>query len=289
MNNLFDRKATFLYGKRGEQFTRIEGLRISFDIKMTSDSSVNKSKFSIYNLSQDTRSKLETEEDLVCLLEVGYQNDVGIIAFTDSTKVTSARKGANIVTTIHAGDGDAATTKATINKSYEGGIDLKTVISDVANTLKDVGGTIVDAVQGAASKINQNGLTVSGASKDILTQLLGKTNPESEWSIQNNELLILEELQTTGEPAVLLTPQTGLIGIPAKRVSKSGGVGGGTGSSKEGAVIQALIMANELRPGRAIQVKSNNIDGIFKILEVQFTGDTHGNTWLAKILGKAIA
>ena len=48
-------------------------------------------------------------------------------------------------------------------------------------------------------------------------------------------------------------------------------------------------MANEFKPGRAIKVESKNVNGIYKILEVQFVGDTHGNTWLAKILGKAIA
>ena len=100
-----------------------------------------------------------------------------------------------------------------------------------------------------------------------------------QWSIQNNELQILEELQTTGEEAILLTPETGLIGIPSKSTAKD----------KQGTIIQSLIMANELKPGRAVKVQSKNDNSIFKLLEVQFIGDTHGNTWTAKSLGKEIA
>lgn len=280
MSRLFNRKAAFLYGKRGtSEFTRLEGLRITFDIKMTSiGTTPSEGKFSIYNLSMNTRSFLETEEDLIGILEVGYLNDTAEIFIGDLTKVSSARKGAEFVTTIEVGDGNEALTKSIINKSYNSGIDLKTVLKDVAQTFKDTAGVVIDSVNDVVSKVNQNGLSVSGASKEVLTNLLGKIDPNLEWSIQRNELQILETDVATGEDSIKLTPQTGLLSIPVKS----------TKDEKEGVLFKSLIMANELKPGRALEAESENISGIFKILEVQFVGDTHGNTWIANTLGKEI-
>lgn len=279
MSNLFDRRAAFLFGKRDEEFTRLEGLRITFDIKRTSESVPSGGKVTIYNLSKNTRSKLETEEDLIGILEVGYRNDVADIFIADLTKVSSSKKGTDIVTIIQAEDGDSALTRSTINKSYEGGIDLKTVLKDTAETFKETAGTAIDAIKDVTSKVNNNGLSISGASKEVFTKLLGKINPDLEWSVQSNELQILDVDLDTGEEAILLSPGTGLIGIPSKSTKKD----------KDGVLFRSLIMANELKPGRAIQVDSETIKGLFKIREVHFVGDTHGNSWFANTLAQELA
>ena len=265
MGKLFDRKIAVSFGVKGSEGKKITDLRIIFEIEKTSESNPNTIKIQIFNLNKDSWAVLEnTKSDLSIILELGYKDEPMEILFKgDITKASHTRQGADIVTTIEAGDGTKGLMNATLDKSYKAGTDEKNVIKDLVNTIKESGSIVVGNLSKLKTNISQNGLSISGMSKDLLDKLVKKQ--DLEWNIQDNVLQILEPKGNTGEEAIKLTPQTGLIGTPVKR--------------EDGIEFTALIQTTKMKPGRLIHIESRDITGNYRVRTVSYKGDTHGNEW----------
>ena len=263
MGLLWKRKANVIFGVKGEQGVKVSGLRIIFDIDKTPESVPNTAKISIYNLNETNRDLLKNEENLFIILEVGYGDEIDQLWIGDIKRSSTGRVGADFVTSIESEDGGQAIREARIDKSYAPGVDLKTVIQDVANTMRDAGNVVVGTLSRVKSEVAQNGLTISGISKVIMDDLIEKQ--DLEWSIQDNEVLFLEPEQDTGEEVVLLTPQTGLIGSP---ISREKGIG-----------FKALIQTTKIRPGRPVKIQSRQFDGLYRVNKAKYQGDTHEKPW----------
>lgn len=264
MTLLFNRKAIVTYGKRGQAGTRVSGLRVVFGIEKDSLSSSNKAQISIFNLSHDHAAAMK-EPDSVIMLDVGYGENIEQLFIGDITTPTTGRSGADWVTIIDAGDGQVALETATIDKAYMPGTKYSTVARDVIDKFKEAGQVIVTSVYDTLRTFPdriQSGMSLSGQAVDLLDVLMGKLG--AEWSIQDNEVMVLRPSEDTGEEAVLLTPETGLIGSPVVK--------------KESVEVTALIQAN-IKPGRLIDVRSRFLNGIYKVDKAKYVGDTHGAPW----------
>ena len=281
MGQLWNRKAIVTMGPKGGQGVRIEGLRVSFDIEKTNEKSANNAKVLIYNLNESNKSLLKTKEDLSLTLEVGYgANSVDLLFTGDIVRSTTQRRGADFVSTIEIDDGDEALTKATLEKSYEAGTDMKTVIQDALQSMKDTGQVVIGSIGSIKDDIAQNGFSASGLASSIVEQITSKQGLE--FSIQDNETQILEAAEDTGEEAIVLTPSTGLIGSP--RI----GLIGKEATKQDGIEFKALIQTTRFKPGRKVKIKSREVDGFFKILKSKFAGDTHASAWYVTCEGQLI-
>lgn len=267
MSLLWDRKAAVTFGVKGEAGTKVTGLRITFSIEKTMESNANIAKITIFNLNETHRGILENEKDLLVILEVGYGNEISQLFIGDITKAASVNDGKNWITDILAGDGDQELKDATLDKSYKAGTSIKTVIDDSVKAIKDSGKIVDGVIQGIKDEVYQNGLSVSGLAKNILDDLVGKQG-DLEWSIQDNEIQILPELEDTGELATVLSPQTGLIGSPIRR--------------EKGIEFAALIVTTKMRPGKVVKIESRDLSGLFKIRKAVYKGDTSAGEWSIK-------
>lgn len=270
---LWDRKAVVTFGPKGEEGVRVTDLRISFDIDKTSGSNPNTAKIQIYNLNKSNRGILKTKDDLTLILEVGYGESLEQLFTGDVMRSFTQRSGADFITTIEVDDGGQALTEAKLDKSYEAGTNEKTIIEDALQAMKDTGQVIIGSLTALKDEVAQNGFSASGTAKGILDKIMPKQGLE--FSIQDNEVQILEEDQDTGEEAILLTPQTGLIGSP------SVGLIGKKAKKTEGISFRALIQTTKFRPGRLVNIVSRDMDGFFKIVKASFNGDTHSEPWFA--------
>lgn len=271
MSLLWNRKAVLTMGAKGGEGVRIEGLRISFEIEKTNGKPANEANILIYNLNESNKSILKTKDNLYALLEVGYGDNIDVLFSGDIVRSTTQRQGADFVTTMEVSDGAESLRKATLDKSYVAGTDEKTIIQDALQSMKDTGEIVVGSIKNIVSNISNNGFSASGLASDIVDQLTKKQGLE--FSIQDNETQIIPEGQDTGEEAILLTPETGLIGSP-----RIGLIGEDT-AKKDGVEFRSLIMTKRFKPGRAVNIQSREVDGFFKILKARFTGDTHAPTW----------
>jgi hypothetical protein len=280
MAQLWNRKAVVTMGPKGEQGVKIEGLRVSFDIVKTNNKSANNAKIIIYNLNESNKSILKTKENISLTLEVGYGSNVDLLFTGDVVRSSTQRNGSNFPTTIEVEDGDQALTTATIDKSYVGGTNLKTVVNDSLQSMKDAGQVIIGSINSIKDDIAQNGFTASGLASKVIDEITKKQGLE--FSIQDNETQILGESEDTGEEAIVLTPSTGLIGSP--RI----GLIGKEAAKVDGIEFKALIQTTRFKPGRVVQIKSREVDGFFKILKSKFSGDTHAPAWFVNCEGKTI-
>lgn len=272
MAQLWNRKAVVTMGPKGGQGVRTEGLRVSFDITKTNKKSANSAKIMIYNLNESNKSILKTKENLSLTLEVGYGvNNVDLLFTGDIVRSSTQRSGPDFISTIEIDDGDQALTSATIDKSYVAGTNMKTVVNDALQSMKDAGQIIIGSVNSIKDDIAQNGFSASGLAANVIDQITKKQGLE--FSVQDNETQILGEDEDTGEEAIVLTPSTGLIGSP--RI----GLIGKEAAKIDGIEFKALIQTTRFKPGRVAQIKSREVDGFFKILKSKFTGDTHAPAW----------
>ena len=264
MGLLWRRKASVTFGVKGEEGIKVTDLRIAFDIEKTSESNANTAKVTIYNLNENNRDLLKNKENLFIILDVGYLNgDIDQLLIADISRSSTKRQGSDFITVIECEDGGQALTEARVDKSYAPGTNLKSVTSDVVNSFVDAGQVAIGTLSRVKDEIAQNGITVSGVSKVIMDDLVEKQ--DLEWSIQDNEVQVMEPLQDTGEEIVFLTPDTGLIGSPILR--------------EKGIEFKALIQSTKIRPGRAVNLESRQFKGLYRVNKARYQGDTHDKTW----------
>jgi len=248
----------------GQQYTN--SLRVTFDIEKTSDSTPNKAKIDVYNLNTQSRIKYKDKGQLIKLV-AGYKGLTEILFLGITARTLTRREGADIVTSFEAGDGEQNIANYYFQKSYEAGTKYTAIINDLVTALKIEKGNIslLD------DKVLQKGLPFSGSIKSLLDLLTN--NLEYTWSIQNNHIQINSLKATNGEPSIFLSSETGLIGEP---------------SLKESGVIFEALLNPRLIPECAVELKSNTINGYFKLKNVKYKGDTHGNEWKAVCEGVAV-
>ena len=270
MGRLWNRKANIIFALRGEQGAKHTDLRIEFDIQKSSEVNTNPGSIKVYNLSKTSRAFLQ-QENVVVILEVGYEDGFDQLYSGDVIKSSSEKIQNDIVTTIEAKDGSFALENANLDKSYKAGTNLKDVARDAVQAMKDAGGIIVSSLGDLQDETLQNGMSVTGSARGTLKKLTDKQGLE--YSIQDNELQILKEGNSTTDEAILLTPETGLIGKPIER--------------EKGIEFKALIQTTKMRPGRKVKIVSSEINGVYVIRKAHYKGDTHGEDW--SVLGEAIS
>lgn len=262
MGLLINRSVRVSFGIAGAPFTVVDKLFIQFEVEKTREKHPNRVTIQINNLNETSRATLENK-DVFVSLEAGYlgadrQGKLGQLFIGKITRAISEKQGKEMVTRIEASDGQG-TPSAQINTSLGPGATAKQVIESLARELK-VG---LGAIKGIGQKVFQNGISLSGNVSDRLDEILDGL--ELEWSIQDNNLQIVPIDEPTETLATLLTPQSGLLGTVMKREEGKAG--------KLNIEFRALLRT-EIKPLVALEIRSRNITGVFKISKAIYVGDS---------------
>src|SRR5690606_3473849 len=111
-----------------------------------------------------------------------------------------------------------------------------------------------------SGRIFGSGLVLSGNAFHQLTRMLSSSGWE--WMIQHNELIVVRHGTTIRGDAVLLTPETGLIGSP-----EPGG---------DGRVVARSLLQPAIVPGRQVRFERASVTGYYRVETVVYDGDTSG-------------
>jgi len=273
---LFGRVGSISVIKKGEsEATEFKGLRFSFKITKTSEANPNIGNVSIFNLSAESRALLEEPKSQI-IVKTGYSgfgvNPIGVSTLqgNDLTEIiyvgdirlngiSTERNGADIITNLECSTGLNTFNDSKINKSFAKGTTAQQIISSLTDSM----GLKPSQLQAAGSEVFLGGFSASGASKDVLSKILKKLGVE--WSIQDDELHIVEKTLTTGEELVFLSSETGLIGVPTKRAN--------------GSYVFQCLLNPKIRPGKSLSIQSKTITGIFRPRTVDHQGDLDGGAW----------
>lgn len=255
----------------------IEGLRVAFEVTKDLQGAPNLGRFQIYNLSGQSRAKIETEFDRLTL-NVGYENNVKLLFDGDIKNVLHARTGEDSITTIFAGDGQKDFEQTYTSFTLGDGAKLGDVINRITT---DLTGNIADVIQGV--NLDQDkllGLTLADQSSKLLDSLAKEFG--FDWSIQNRQINIIAKDDVIPQE-FKISAGTGMIGSPSV--------------TEIGADVTFLINP-EILPGRILNVESVGADvnygnlffravprtqgtGRYKIVKINYVGDTHSDQWLS--------
>jgi len=254
--SLFNRQYAVTIGLPGQEGYQYTDLRVTFDITKTSESTSNKAKIALVNLNKESISKFT--KGYLIRLEAGYDDLIETVYLGDVVRATSERHGADVITTFECGDGEHQLVNAVFDRSYPPNTKYVDIITDLAKALDVDIGTVI----GIQNKSLGSGFVCTGSVRRNLNQLL--KNQKLEWSIQNGALQILPISSHVGEEAILISKETGLIGVPSE----------GTDFYKFNSLLNPKLI-----PGRIVQLTSSTLNGVLRIRKAQFEGDSSGQKW----------
>lgn len=252
-------------------------LRVRFEIEKTMyGASPNHSKIEIYNMAIQTYQSLKT--GYLVNLQAGYSNIkvvpqnqslVGTI-FTGNIFLShTSRSGAETITSLECLDGGAAITYARLDKSYPAGTNIAMILQDCATAMSvtnnsNPSGISAGIALGIPNVIYNKGFMAQGPCKNTLDKVL---NPLGlQWTVQDGNLNILPKLNTDGASAIVISPSTGMIGVP---------------SNNQFYTQFTCLLNPKVVPGCVVQLISENtsLNGFYKVLRAKYEGDTHDNKW----------
>ena len=264
----------------------IRGLRVNFEITKSILSFPNLARITLYNPNQDTLSALEEKYTRI-VLNAGYEGDLRLLFKGDVRNVFQTKTGRDRLLTIYSGDGEKPWQNATFNKTLSENLSVKSAIEEVLKTFSDVNIGKLQGLPQVADKMR--GQVLSGSSKDIMDNFAEEYG--FSWSIQDGEIIITPEQEPLeGDEAVLVTAATGMIGSPT--ITEIG-------------VDVTTLLNPRLLPNRGFIIESINAEvtignlffrnvrrttaeGLYKIQEVVFRGDSRDGDWLSSVKGRII-
>lgn len=260
MTRLFSRAASLTLDT-----LKVDGFDIAFNVQLSDEPEQNTCEVAIYNLADDNRNALKKLKQVRTILEIGYGTDTFAVFNGELRQVNSTREGVDWVTRVSSGDGDEKLRGKRLYKSYASGTKVNSIIDDI--------GKVLGAGKDALAKLKEGnfreGMTEFKKGYNITGNVfkefieLAKAKGYRVW-MQDGEVKVLKIDQAFAGEAILLTPDTGLIGSPEV----------GTKIIK----LRSLIIP-DLTPGRKIEVRSEHVKGFFVVRRANYTGDRAGNDW----------
>ncbi len=272
MGELFGRRAVLQIGTR-----RIDALRIAFKVEKADQSEPNSSEISTWNLSATTRGAIEDETQTV-ILEAGYGEDISQV-FSGDIRVdgiSSRREGPDWITTLKGQDGGDAFRRARIQESLAAGTKLVPVLNKLASSMGVGIGNAIEKLKGGdtsgALEEFFGGATLSGQTHKVMERTLRSVGYD--YSVQDGELVVTRLGEANDDEAVVLSPETGLIGSPEP---------GAKGLTKMRCLLQTRI-----RPRTKVKLETAQLNGFYLVRRMKAVGDTHGQPWYCEIEGTQI-
>lgn len=242
---------------------------ISFSVEKSDTESPNTSKIQIWNLS-DSSIKVLDKKDCVVELKAGYNMNMATLVIGDVTSVVTTADNANRVTEIETADGRVAMRDTRIKISYNGKVNSKDIYNYVAGQM----GCSVVFAKGLEFKKFPNGYSYTGKAKNLLKKM-ARCNRQS-WSMQDGVLQITKKGVPVSTRGYILSPETGLIGIP-KRIT----IGDNTDTKKAQTGWEVEFLLNgAVVVNSTVKIKSETVSGYFLVKKITYDGDNFEGDWV---------
>ena len=251
-----------------DQGLDLSGLRIRFSVKRSDAQTPNAAEIRVYNLAPNTAQQIRDEFTRV-ILQAGYEENFGVIFDGDIKQVKFGREGGtDTYVDIAAGDGDAAYNFAVVNTTLAAGARQSDQIRAALAPMAERGVT-AGYIDTSDDRALPRGKAMFGMSRDYLRRSADTT--ATTWSIQDRKVQFVKRTGLLPGQAVALSSATGLVGVPEV--------------TNDGVYIRSLLNPLLVIGGQVQVSGSTDADGIYRILVVEHTGDTHGNEWYSTITG----
>lgn len=305
---LFRRTYRVLVQYTATEAVDVSGLDVEFKILRSLKPTPNRATIVVWNLSPDKRAALlkrnkpngpnGADVPIFVQVEAGYQGNNTVLLSADMRQVASRREGTDWKTTLALDDGGAAVRAA---RMPNGGVCFAqgTPISQVLfQTCKALGIGLGNAAQFSTTadifgwnKVLPHQLTLKGPAFDCLKRIVASIG--ATFSIQGGVLQLLPKGKAWAQDAILLTPDTGLLGSPEAAMDSTVSLGfakeasgrpstPSTPSPKNPGILRCeAMLIPGLVPGRVVRLESDAYNDNYEISEVEYVGQSWGRDWKA--------
>lgn len=248
---------------------KVEGLRVTFDIKKGPKVKTNKAKIKVYNMSEDSRGFVQTPVDDIKLPTLQVQVDAGYnfdekIVFLGRASVASSWEPPNWVTTFEATDGDVQWDLFQYEKKFPKGTPIATVLNDILTQSGLKLGKITP-INGFLKKSR----TFSGPPLHIIQDL--QSTYGFAFDVQDERIrLVPGGASIVDSTLIQLNSFSGMINSP--RV-------------KDNLVVVDMLLNPDVKPGTFISLTSTEtaLSGLYLVLKMSIKGDNWGSSWMASL------
>jgi hypothetical protein len=281
----YSRKCSLFVSGRGQESLDLSRLRITFLIKKTDSQQPNEAEIRIWNASEETANRVKKEFDKITL-QAGYDQNFAVI-FEGNIKESQygRENGTDTYLEIRAADGDKDYNFAIINKTLAAGATQKDIINSSLATMPD---TQSGNIANLGSSRLPRGKVMYGNSRKFIRR--SAMNSDASWSIQDGKLQIVKLRSLLPTQAVVLNSQTGLIDTPEQTTK---GIKARcllnpmlkiAGRVKiDSSAIRLASLGRDKANEKKEKPVSLSVDGIYRLLKVDFIGDTRGNDWFCDL------
>lgn len=257
----------------------LSGFDAAFQVTRTTKPTPNTAEVRVYNLGQSLRRELATQAKagLYVSIAAGFAGRLCQIYRGDLRDAFSVREDTGWVTTISSGDGEKARRTARVRRAFPKGTKVEVMLRALTESLGVGLGNTVSGLFGGQKLAHGSSEFVSGtvAHGNAATQLTALLNSVGmEWSIQDGALQVLDKGAPLPGEALVLTPETGLVGSPEP--------------GNKGTMKAAVLLMPGLQPGAKVLVDTSEVRGLFRIERIDYSGDTAQDDWLAHIEAKEV-
>ncbi|MDR3488817.1 MAG: hypothetical protein P4M05_28430 [Bradyrhizobium sp.] len=292
MGRNFIRACSLQIGSGGSVID-LSNLRIVFKISQTTNQSPNPARFRVYNCAPNTVATLKAKEGALVTFSAGYQDSLGVVYIGDAKQFVAGHETAvDSYVDIFCAGGDRAYNQARVTKTLAAGWTpqdkLNVALSAMAPFGVSMGLTNVDLSQPKYPR----GIPMAGMARDMIREIA--FTKRAMFSIQNNQLTIVNPMVAVQSSTIEMSPSTGMVGW-AKQ-------------TPDGIIVKSFINS-QLQPHVSIHLDQSAIneaerdnnpfasqasgstnfnlktagvlapDGIYRVIALDRSGDTRGQEW----------
>lgn len=244
-------------------------MHINFSLSKNDSSTSNTGKVTVWNLS-DAHIAVLNEKDCCVQLKAGYGKTMGLIFSGLVSFVCTEKDGADQKTTIEVTDSTVGIRDTYVSVSYADKINSRPIMDDIAAQM----GLVPSYSYDAQFSDIQNGFSFVGLARDGLDKVCHTSNLT--WSLQNGVLQIKKTGSTMTQEVYLLSPETGLIGMPKKvQISSSSS----TNQQSVGWDVEFFLNPS-INVDDYLRLESRYVTGFFRVSTIQISGDNISGDWV---------
>lgn len=255
----------------GTQGFRIRGKAVQ--VQPTVGFNTNQITLALYNLGPDSRAIIQSKIGTRLSIVAGYQKNEKQIALGDILWARTHKEGADYITEIVAGDSHFALTSGKVNISFSGSVSFKQVVDTLISALKDcqIFAGVLDVPDGSY----QSGIVLNRSPLEELADVCKKMGRVM--SVVGGSVNILKQGADLGNPAIEVSTETGMIGIPEMQPhGQIGVVPTGVPVSPDLDLSFVHLLRADLTLSQKVRIKSKFINGEYTILRNVFDFDSWG-------------
>ena len=279
----FDRQYRFAVGPAGGDAFEIgrtslespTALHIHFSIEKADTETPNTATVSLWNLNPQQLAILN-EPKCVCTLRAGYGTRMTLLFVGGVSFVETMMDGSDRETRIEIADGMIELRDTYLSLSYAGIINTKKIIEDIAEQM----GIALSVSYNAKFADLPGGFSFVGPARAALDKACASSGLQ--WQIQNGIMQVRMKNDTMTREVYLLSPDTGLLGIPKKITFAAEAE---NAEEQHGWEIE-YFLNGAIGIGDYVRLESDAVKGYFLAKTIGMDGDNIEGSWTctAKII-----